>query len=142
MTNTGEFPVGTQRELRTSWRAVVGPLGFDTRSLWIALIDARHRLRGEVLEIADIPIEPTPGDAAQIERFLDGFVGSDLRVAALLSRSGQVRPLVGDRAWAAVLYDACWAVGVPCTTVHLASDVDIIAVPIDDVADLLNRLAC
>lgn len=141
MTTFEDLPAGSQRELRSSWHTLLSPLGFSARSLWLTFVDDRRRLRPQVLEVADLPDEATPGDAAQIEHFLEGFASSGHRLAALVSRPGRATLTAGDRSWAAVLYDACWAVGLASSTVHIAGDDDIVPVPLDEVADLLDRLA-
>ncbi|HEY1134527.1 MAG TPA: hypothetical protein VGE77_08105 [Nocardioides sp.] len=117
----------TPQTLRASWEQLVDPPAPGARSLWIAVVDGdTRRLSSLVQEVAHLPAEPTPGDAAQLERFLDQLAGSVLRgrhgVAVAVSRPGGPRPDRDDIAWVEAVYEACAAVEVRTETVHLVAD--------------------
>ena len=50
-------PVLTDLDLERLWRAVLEPLGFSTRRLWVMMIDADNRPVPQLTEIDDVPYE-------------------------------------------------------------------------------------
>lgn len=117
----------TARDLRAGWEQLLDPPDGEGRSLWILVVDGEtRRLTSLLHEVGGLPAEPTPGDAAQLERFLDQLAASVLRgrhrVAVALRRRGGPLPDATDLRWIAAAYDACDAVEAPCETVHLVGD--------------------
>lgn len=139
----GPASARTRRELLRTWETLVrGPAG---RSLHIATLDPQGHFVGPVVEVSDLPARPSPGDAAQLERFLeqllDGPAGpGGRRFAFLVARRGRSRPSEQDRRWVAVLYDACAALGAGCATIHVTGDDGPVAVTPEAVADLLDDI--
>lgn len=127
--------IRSQADLERTWRALIEPLGFSRRSLWVMLIASDDRPLPRLVEISDLPPGPDAGDAPRFESFLarlraDGYPAE--RVAFLLARPGRDRARDDDRYWAETLYDVSRSAGVPCETVHLATDDEIWALPMDE----------
>ena len=128
--------IRTQADLESAWRHLMSPLGFGSRQVWIMMIDDAGTPVPHLVEIADLgdlPDEPTQQDAAEFLRLLvDGVGVPGVRVAFLISRPGRdgVRP--SDRAWAGSLHDFARRAGVPCEPVHLANDVRVLPILLDE----------
>ena len=126
----------SQADLTEAWRHLIRPLGFHRRSVWLLLIDADDRPTPVLTEVTDLPDAP---EAEATDGF--GHVLSELlqqvdpggRWALLLSRPGAHPTDRLDRAWAAALYDTLRSRGLRHDTVHLATDEEILPVPLDDV---------
>ena len=117
----------TARDLRAGWEQLLDPPDHDGHSLWILVVDGdTRRLTSLLHQVADLPSTPTPGDAAQLERFLAQLAASVLRdrhrVAIALRRRGGPLPDGADLRWIETVYEACDAVEAPCETVHLVGD--------------------
>ncbi len=127
--------IRSQSDLEDVWRTLMGPLGFSQHSIWVMLICADDQPFPHLTKIdeADQPPEP-----AELEGLAD--VLSELRsefapggrVAFLRSRPGNAGLTAEDRAWAAGLYDVGRLADFPVEVVHRACDVDLVAVPMDD----------
>lgn len=123
--------VRTQAELEQTWRDLMSPLGFSRESLWFLLLDESGTALPQLTEIEDAGTPPTAEEAMSMASFLCELHPGPTRVAFLRTRPGRGGPGARDRAWAAVLYDACRAVGLPCEVVHLATDADVHPLPWD-----------
>ncbi|MDQ4052600.1 MAG: hypothetical protein M3237_07850 [Actinomycetota bacterium] len=127
--------IRTQADLEHTWRHLMEPLGFDGHCLWFMLIDADdHPLPG-LTRIEDLEEVPEPDELEALGEMLASLreaVVPDGRVAFLLTRPGREGATARDREWAGALYAAIPAAGVPTDVVHLATDVTLRPVPIDD----------
>ena len=116
-------PIRTQEELHRHWRALMGPLGFAHRQLWLAVIDADRRPTPVVLQIDELPEQPEPAalDSLMglIEHLLDAEPGCS--VALLLARPGPAFVTAADRSWATGLTRAARRGRVPLEPLHLAT---------------------
>jgi hypothetical protein len=131
----------TQAQLERAWHHLVRPLGFHRRSLWLLLIGPDDRPTPVMTEITDLPHAPDEETTEGMAQLLAHFVSDDAdhgRWAFLLSRPGRHPVDEADRIWAAALYDVCRGHGIAHDVVHLASDTDIVPVPLDEVTDYLR----
>ncbi len=117
-------PLLTQADLHRYWRALMGPLGFGSRRLWLLFLDVDERPTPLLLQIDDVPdycAEPmlegliTVCRATRAEQDLG-------RVAVLLSRPGRGGLTGSDRRWGRCLLAAAARGHVPFAPVHLATD--------------------
>ena len=133
--------VRTQPDLEQVWRHLIRPLGFHRRSLWLLLIGGDDRPTPAITEVTDLP-EAADTDTRDGLAQVLGQVASDLepsgRWALLLSRPGSHSTDDADRRWAAALYDVCRGHGIAHDIVHLATDADIVPIPLDDVTGYLR----
>jgi hypothetical protein len=133
--------IRTQTELQEAWRCLVRPLGFHRRSLWLLLIDGDDRPTPVMTEVTDLPEtvdrETTQGLAEMLAHLSDD-VDPQGRWALLLSRPGSGGSSTADRAWVGALYATCQRHGIPHDVVHLATDVAVLPVPLDEVTDYVQ----
>lgn len=128
----------TQADLEEAWRHLISPLGFSSPSLWwMPILPDGNPVR-QLVEIADLGPLPRPDDldelATAIVTMTDDLwsdPGAQPRIAFLLTRPGRDGTRTRDRVWAAGLHAAMHRAGLPCETVHLATDVDLVPVPVD-----------
>lgn len=125
-------PIRTQADLHELWCGLMEPLGFGKHSIWMMRITSDRRPVPQILEIAET--EEVPGDVdghglPEVLRMLDaGEPGHSF--AFLRSRPG--RGVSGDdRAWATFLHDAGRVAGVRVEVVHLATDEEVVPLPLD-----------
>jgi len=117
-------PVHTQSDLLAVWRQLMQPLGFGGSSVWMLRIQRDRTFVPQIVEIAETEGPPAPDRTAY---------------AFLRSRPGAGGPDADDRAWAAFLYDAGRVAGVEVEVVHLATDTDVVPLPLDEIG--LGRTA-
>jgi hypothetical protein len=97
-----ETYVRNTAELTELWQDMMGPGGFDQRSLWLVFLNQDGQMSPLVMPIDDIPTEPDAemltNLATIVERLADeaGFATT----ALLLSRPGSAHMTTSDRAWA------------------------------------------
>lgn len=112
-------------DLLQTWRAILGPLGFSRRSLWLLFLTAAGRPAGPLLTIDDLPDSPhdvAPDDLVAIcEEILDGPGGGG-SVALLVTRAGAGPWHLGDRAWGRFLTAVAARVQGQTWPVHRAND--------------------
>jgi hypothetical protein len=128
--------IRTQADLEDVWRHLMKPLGFDRAGLWLLLIDADDRPLPQLTEVSEIPDLPDPETTSGLAHVLTEVmhgVDPDGRWAFLRSRPGRGGVDETDRAWAAGLYEMCREAGIAHDVVHLATDADVIPIPLDDV---------
>ena len=127
-------PLTTQADLHRYWRALMAPLGFGSRRLWILFLDPDDRPTPLLLQIDDVPEHCD-------EPMLEGLVGvcratreeQELgRVAVLLSRPGGASLTGSDRHWGRSVLAAAERGGVPFAPVHLATDEQVRVLSGDD----------
>jgi hypothetical protein len=133
--------IRSQAELHDAWRRLIRPLGFARRSVWLMLIDRDDRPTPVVTEVRDLPDVPDAEETAGLGHMLSHLV-NDLdpsgRWALLLSRPGSHVTDEIDRVWVAALYDTLRSQAIPHDTIHLATDREILPVPLDDVTGYLR----
>jgi hypothetical protein len=126
--------VRTQADLEATWRRLMEPLGFSRHSLWIMLIEPDDRPLPHLVEIDDAHHLPPDLDHDEFGHFARHLV-DDLapggRLAILRSRPGGGGPDADDLGWARALVGACRRAGVPTEVVHLATDTDLLPLPLD-----------
>jgi hypothetical protein len=125
-----------QDDLHRHWRALMGPLGFSGRQLWLNVLGGDRRPTPMLLQIGEVPVVPEPplldGLMAVIEELLaDAPDGS---VAVLLARPGSAPMNTADRGFAQALVVAARRSGVALEPVHLATDEEVRAFAPDDLA--------
>ena len=141
MTDAYRPLIRTQADLEQVWRHLIRPLGFHRRSLWLLLIGGDDRPTPVITEVTDLPHAPDTETSDGLAHLLGHFVSElepDGRWALLLSRPGSHSTDEVDRGWAAALYDVYRRNGIAHDVVHLATDADIVPVPLDDVTGYLR----
>lgn len=128
-------PIYTQDDLHAYWRALMGPLGFGTRKLWLSFLTADCRTTDLLTQIDDIPTFPDTELLTNLMyvalQVLDNTApGGSL--AVLLSRPGRARVTESDRTWARALTSSAIQTGVAMHPVHLANDTEIRVFAPDD----------
>lgn len=129
-------PVRTQADLERLWRALMGPLGFGGRSLWMLLLEEDGRPTQHLLQIEDMPAAPDEREQEHLGHFLSHLVGDlgPCQVAFLLSRPGRDGLTGGDRAWASLLTGVLSREGLRTWPVHRANDRELVVIAPDDLA--------
>ncbi|HET6166518.1 MAG TPA: hypothetical protein VFE07_06785 [Marmoricola sp.] len=118
-------------DLLQTWRAVLGPLGFSRRSLWLMFLSEDGRPSGPLITIDDLPDGPYDVPADDLVDLCDEILrgpGGGRSVALLLTRAGSDGWHVGDRAWGRFLTTVAERVSGPTWPVHRANDVELAAV--------------
>jgi hypothetical protein len=130
------MPIHTQADLHATWCGLMEPLGFSEQSIWMLRLDPHRRPVPEIVKIAEadeVPASAAGHGLPEVLRMLDeGEPG--LSFAFLRSRPGR-GVMQEDRRWAAFLYEAGRVAGVEVEVVHLATDEDVIALPLDAIGD-------
>jgi hypothetical protein len=130
--------VRSQSDLQICWKELMAlqtdDQGFEGHSLWLLVIDADDRPFPQITEITEAVDAPDDEMVASLAAFLEHLALDGHRLAFLRSRPGHGGVTDNDRAWARALYDAGRRAGVPLEVVHRASDHDLVAVPMDEVA--------
>lgn len=126
----------TQADLERLWRTLMQPLGFTDHSLWVMVLDTASRPVPQLTEITGLAAGPDRDGAGGLAAFLRDVV-TELspggRLALLRTRPGRGRARPDDLAWAATLYEACATADLPTEVVHLATDDDVVPLPMDAV---------
>lgn len=127
-------PLRSQAALHRQWRAMMGPLGFAGRRLWLLFLEPDDRPSELLVQIDDVPESPRAGEADSVltlchEVRREHALG---RVAVLLSRPGSGGVGPGDRRWGRALLEAARRTGVPLAPLHLASDEAVVPLTGDD----------
>jgi hypothetical protein len=124
--------ITTDADLYRFWAALMGPLGFSTRSLWLAVFDENHRPIPVLNPVEGIPVEPTS--------FLAGWVAFARTVteasrahsaAVLYSRPGTGPMTARDRRWARGIHDV-YDGPVWLRPTHFANDERLLVFAPDD----------
>lgn len=128
--------IRTQADLEATWRFLLQPLGFGSESLWFMLLEDDGTVLPSLTQIEQATEPPDDDEALALALHLHSLV-DDLgvcggRVAFVRSRPGSGGPTERDRAWARALAAGCRLVGLPCETVHLATDDDVVPLSWDD----------
>lgn len=127
--------IRTQSDLEQAWRTLMGPLGFGGHSVWLMMLEPDGTTTPMIVEIteSDEPIdEATQASLAELLRLATTEIVPDGRVAFLRTRPGRDGLGDADRAWAQALYAACRLAEVCHEVVHVANDVMLQPLPLDD----------
>ena len=135
MTDPYRPTVRTQADLEQVWRHLMEPLGFAGWSVWMMRIASDGRAVPHLLEVTEA--DEAPATLEETEAFAELLRDLDTAdpggsFAFLRTRPGRGMDRE-DRAWAAFLYGAGRSAGVRLEVVHLATDVDLVPVPLDEV---------
>ena len=125
--------VRSQADLEKVWRHLMEPLGFSGASIWMLRLDPDGLAVPHLLEIAEAelaPDDPEPFAGLLVQLESDDPGGS---YAFLRTRPGHGGVDTGDRAWAGFLYAAGRLAGVRLEVVHLATDADVVPLPLDEI---------
>lgn len=125
--------VRTQADLEEVWRRLMGPGGFERRSVWLLRVDADQRAIPMIAEITDCEDRPEPPLADQIGELLRSLDREDPggSFAFLLTRPG-VGLDEDDRTWGRCLLAAGEAAGVRLEMLHLTTDAGTQPLPPDE----------
>lgn len=128
-------PIRSQSDLHRHWCALMGPLGFSKRTLWLMFVGPDGAAHGPLTQIDLVPARPLQRLLDQLLRTCAEIIDRDLpagtTVAFLRSRPGSGPVGDEDTAWAVGLLDAATAAGVPCRPMHMANDDRLEVVPLD-----------
>ena len=127
-------PLRTQADLHRQWRAMMGPLGFSRRRLWLLFLAPDDRPTELLMQIDDVPDQPRPGETDALLRLCREVLTEHglCRVAVLLSRPGEGTVRASDRRWGRALLDSGRRLDVPLAPVHLATDDAVVPLTADD----------
>lgn len=121
---TATDPIHSPADLCERWRALMGPLGFGERLLWLGFVGADRRMYKTLTEVP-VGREPDRGIVLDLLVALSGVLSEcepSTTVAMLLTRPGRDRPGIGDRRWAHVLTETARRAGVAIEPIFLAND--------------------
>jgi len=132
-----EMPaIRSQDDLHRHWRALMGPLGFSGRQLWLHVIGEDRRPTPMLLQVDEVPEDPEPamldGMMAVLGEMLADAPGGS--VALLLARPGCTPMTAADRRFAQAVAAAGRRSGVPLEPLHLATDEEVRTFAPDDLA--------
>ena len=128
-------PIRNSDDLYQRWRALMGPLGFGQRRLWIAFLEPSAVMSAQLVQIEDIPRWADPQLCGALLEMCghilsrDGVGGS---VAFLLTRPGRNPMDDGDRSWASGLTSAAQQHSASMWPVHFANDTELRVFAPDD----------
>lgn len=127
----------TQADVERFWTTICHPLGWERHDLWFVLVGADGRPLPIVQDVRDLPGAVDPDfvrSLVGVWRRVREEVVPDGSFAVLLCRPGPAAIQAGDRDWARALSAEAAAAGVPLEVIHVASDVAITPLPLDEVA--------
>lgn len=133
-------PVTNPAALHERWTALMGPLGFSRRRLWLAFIQPDGTMNPALTQIDDIPGRADATTCAPLLDVCAHIVGEDLdggSVAILYSRPGRHPMSADDRSWARGLTEAARRRQVRMWPVHFANDEILQVFAPDDLATSL-----
>lgn len=128
--DTATDPVHSPADLRERWRALMGPLGFGQRLLWIGFLGDDRRL---MKTMTQMPIDAVPrprlvGDLmSRLHFVVDGMLW-EISIALLLTCPGRGGVSPADWQWAKALTDAAVEFEVPLLPIFRANDEAILQV--------------
>ncbi|KQR98722.1 hypothetical protein ASG12_10060 [Williamsia sp. Leaf354] len=127
---TAGLPFHTADELGDRWRALMGPLGFSERLVWVGFVDRARALRRPLVQL-EVPGPPDPDLAEGLVHLLSEIcdrhdvTGS----AVLLMRPGVDGIAPWDRGWSRQLHGASERFGLPMEPMFRANAADVVEVP-------------
>ena len=128
--DTATDPIHTADDMGQRWRALMGPLGFGGRLLWVGFVGA-DRCMHKVLSQVALGRSPHRSLVEDLMVGLSVLLETDFEpgtsVALLLTRPGVDPVSVEDRRWATVLAAAAQRTGVPVEPIFRANDAALVA---------------
>jgi hypothetical protein len=123
-TETATDPVCSASDLRDRWRALMGPLGFGERLLWVGFLGPDRCL---AKMLSQVPIGPRPRalilkSVMSALRMLLDDMASGTSVALLLTGPGHGPVSPADRVWAKLLTEMADEFAVPLEPIFRAND--------------------
>jgi hypothetical protein len=131
--------IRTAAQLEQFWRALLEPLGFGQRTLWVQLLAEDGLPIPQTIQIDDVPLEQEPAMCRSLMEICSTVLeenAPDGSVAVLLSRPGRDGMREDDRCWARDLTEAGAELGVNLWPVHLANDLRLQVFAPDDLLPL------
>ncbi|MDX1882767.1 hypothetical protein [Mycolicibacterium sp. 120270] len=121
---TATDPVHSPADLRQRWRALMGPLGFGQRLLWVGFMSRERRLYKTMTQI---PMPPFPRrdyvDDVVVRLYWILYEFEPETTAALLiTRPGRGGVSELDQQWAALLIEVAAEHEVPLEAIFRAND--------------------
>jgi hypothetical protein len=130
--DTATDPVSSDSELRERWRALMGPLGFGERLLWLGFLGPDRRL---MKALSQVPVGPRPRTRllkalmSSLRTLLDDMA-SGTTVALLLTGPGQGPVSPSDRLWSKSLTEMAERFAVPLEPIFRANDESLLPVEV------------
>ena len=121
---TATDPVHSPSDMRQRWRALMGPLGFGEKLLWVGFVGPDRRM---VKAISQIPLGPRP-KPGMVDSAMSAIrdVLADFRegttIALLITRPGRGGISAADRQWSELLVEAAARFGVTLEPIFRAND--------------------
>ena len=122
--DTATDPLHSADDMCQRWRALMGPLGFGERLLWLGFVGADRRMHKALTQLP-VDAEPDRGVVLDLLEALSNMLAEfdePTTIAMLLSRPGRDGAGIGDRRWAQVLTETARRAGVPIEPIFLAND--------------------
>lgn len=128
--DTATDPVHSASDLCQRWRALMGPLGFGEKLLWIGFVGADRRL---VKTMSQLPVGPRPRarilkNLMSVLRTLLDRMEPGSTVALLLTGPGHGPVSPADRVWSKSLTAAAERFAVPLEPIFRANDESLLQV--------------
>jgi hypothetical protein len=123
-------PVYSAADLRQRWRALMGPLGFGRRLLWVSFLGPDRRL---IKTLRQLPIGPRPQHRSlknlmsSLRSLLDDMAPGTT-VAMLLTGPGKGPISPADRVWTKSLTEIAERFAVPIEPIFRANDESLLQV--------------
>jgi hypothetical protein len=127
---TATDPVHSTADMGQRWRAVMGPLGFSEKLLWIGFVGSDRRMVKALSQVT-LGGRPRPRLADSVMSGVsDALAGfrSGTTVALLLTRPGRGPISDADRTWSELLTAAAARFGVPLEPIFRANDQNLVLV--------------
>lgn len=121
---TATDPIQSADDMGDRWRALMGPLGFGERLLWVGFVGADRRM---IKTLSQVEVGRAP-HREMVENLMIGLsvlladIEPGTTVALLLSRPGNDAISVDDRRWGEVLTAGARRIGVPLEPLFRAND--------------------
>ena len=123
-------PVYSASDLRQRWRALMGPLGFGERLLWLSFLGPDRRL---IKALSQVPIGPRPQSRilknlmSSLRMVIDGMAPGTT-VALLLTGPGRGPISPADRLWSKSLTEMARHFVIPIEPIFRANDEALVQV--------------
>lgn len=127
---TATDPIQSAADMRQRWRALMGPLGFGEKLLWIGFVGPDRRM---YKTLSQLPLGPRPrrriieATVTAVADVIEGL-GDGSTVALLLTRPGRGPISDADRQWSAMITDVAAEQGVPIEPIFRANDESLVLV--------------
>jgi hypothetical protein len=127
---TATDPVHSASDLRQRWRALMGPLGFGERLLWLGFLGPDRCL---IKQLNQLVIGPRP-KARIVKNLMSALrtllddMAPGTTVAILLTGPGHGPVSPGDRVWSKMLTETAERFAVPLEPIFRANDDSLLQV--------------